>query len=207
MNISIFGAGYVGLVTGACLADVGYKVLCIDLNAAKIDQLRQGRIPIWEPGLEAIVARNIAEGRLLFSTEAADAAAHGSIVFVAVGTPAGEDGSADLQYVLAVSQSVAQHMQGYQLIVSKSTVPVGTADTIGEKVRAILAQRGLDLPFDVVSNPEFLKEGSAVADFQKSDRIIVGTDAPRARELMTELYEPFNRNHNRTLFMDVRSAE
>ena len=124
MNISIFGAGYVGLVTGACLADVGHKVLCIDLNAAKIDQLRQGRIPIWEPGLEAIVARNIAEGRLLFSTEAADAAAHGSIVFVAVGTPAGEDGSADLQYVLAVSQSVAQHMQGYQLIVSKSTVPV-----------------------------------------------------------------------------------
>ena len=207
MNISIFGAGYVGLVTGACLADVGHKVLCIDLNAAKIDQLRQGRIPIWEPGLEAIVARNIAEGRLLFSTEAADAAAHGSIVFVAVGTPAGEDGSADLQYVLAVSQSVAQHMQGYQLIVSKSTVPVGTADTIGEKVRAILAQRGLDLPFDVVSNPEFLKEGSAVADFQKPDRIIVGTDAPRARELMTELYEPFNRNHNRTLFMDVRSAE
>ncbi len=207
MNISIFGAGYVGLVTGACLADVGHKVLCIDLNSTRIEQLRQGRIPIWEPGLEAVVARNVNEGRLLFSTEAADAAAHGSIVFVAVGTPPDEDGSADLQYVLAVAQSIAQHMQGYQLIVSKSTVPVGTADKIRQQVSTILAKRGLDLPYDVVSNPEFLKEGSAVADFQKPDRIIVGTDSPYARELMTELYEPFNRNHQRTLFMDVRSAE
>jgi UDPglucose 6-dehydrogenase len=207
MNISIFGAGYVGLVTGACLADVGHKVLCIDLNTTKIEQLRQGRIPIWEPGLEAIVKRNVDEGRLLFSTEAADAAAHGAIVFVAVGTPPGEDGSADLQYVLAVAQSIAQHMQSYQLIVSKSTVPVGTADKISQQISAILAERGLDLPFDVVSNPEFLKEGSAVADFQKPDRIIVGTESPHARGLMTELYEPFNRNHQRTLFMDVRSAE
>lgn len=207
MKISIFGAGYVGLVTGACLADVGHKVLCVDLDVAKIDQLRGGQIPIWEPGLQAIVARNIEEARLLFSTEAADATAHGSIAFIAVGTPPGEDGSADLQYVLAVAQGIAQNMQGYQLIVNKSTVPVGTADKVRERVAQVLKARGLDLPFDVISNPEFLKEGSAVADFQKPDRIIVGTASERARALMTELYEPFNRNHQRTLFMDVRSAE
>lgn len=207
MKISIFGAGYVGLVTGACLADVGHKVLCVDLDVAKIDQLRGGQIPIWEPGLQAIVARNIEEARLQFSTEAADATAHGSIAFIAVGTPPGEDGSADLQYVLAVAQGIAQNMQGYQLIVNKSTVPVGTADKVRERVAQVLKARGLDLPFDVISNPEFLKEGSAVADFQKPDRIIVGTASERARALMTELYEPFNRNHQRTLFMDVRSAE
>lgn len=207
MKISIFGAGYVGLVTGACLADVGHKVLCVDLDVAKIDQLRGGQIPIWEPGLQAIVARNIEEARLLFSTEAADATAHGSIAVIAVGTPPGEDGSADLQYVLAVAQGIAQNMQGYQLIVNKSTVPVGTADKVRERVAQVLKARGLDLPFDVISNPEFLKEGSAVADFQKPDRIIVGTASERARALMTELYEPFNRNHQRTLFMDVRSAE
>jgi UDPglucose 6-dehydrogenase len=207
MKISIFGAGYVGLVTGACLADVGHQVLCVDLDEAKVALLRSGQIPIWEPGLEAIVARNIAEGRLLFSTDAADAANHGSIAFIAVGTPPGEDGSADLQYVLSVAKSIARHMQGYQLIVSKSTVPVGTADKVSEEVRAVLRERGLDLPFDVVSNPEFLKEGSAVADFQKPDRIVVGTDSARARALMTELYEPFNRNHQRTIFMDVRSSE
>jgi len=207
MKISIFGAGYVGLVTGACLADVGHKVLCVDLDVAKIDQLRGGQIPIWEPGLQAIVARNIEEARLQFSTEAADATAHGSIAFIAVGTPPGEDGSADLQYVLAVAQGIAQNMRGYQLIVNKSTVPVGTADKVRERVAQVLKARGLDLPFDVISNPEFLKEGSAVADFQKPDRIIVGTASERARALMTELYEPFNRNHQRTLFMDVRSAE
>ena len=207
MKISIFGAGYVGLVTGACLADVGHKVLCVDLDQAKVAQLRSGQIPIWEPGLEAIVARNLGEGRLSFSTESADAPAHGQICFIAVGTPPGEDGSADLQYVLAVAKSIATHMQGYQLIVNKSTVPVGTADKVREQVAAVLRERGVDLPFDVISNPEFLKEGSAVADFQKPDRIIIGTDSQRARTLMTELYEPFNRNHQRTLFMDVRSAE
>ena len=207
MKISIFGAGYVGLVTGACLADVGHKVLCIDLDEAKVALLRSGQIPIWEPGLEAIVARNIAEGRLLFSTQAADAAAHGQICFIAVGTPPGEDGSADLQYVLAVARSIAEHMQGYQLIVNKSTVPVGTADRVSQCVAEVLQARGLELDFDVISNPEFLKEGSAVADFQKPDRIVVGTESGRARALMTELYEPFNRNHQRTIFMDVRSAE
>jgi UDPglucose 6-dehydrogenase len=207
MKISIFGAGYVGLVTGACLADVGHKVLCIDLDEAKVALLRSGQIPIWEPGLEAIVARNIAEGRLLFSSQAADAAAHGQICFVAVGTPPGEDGSADLQYVLAVARSIAEYMQGYQLIVNKSTVPVGTADRVRQCVAEVLQARGLELDFDVVSNPEFLKEGSAVADFQKPDRIVVGTESGRARALMTELYEPFNRNHQRTIFMDVRSAE
>ncbi len=207
MKISIFGAGYVGLVTGACLADVGHKVLCIDLDEAKVAMLRSGQIPIWEPGLEAIVARNIAEGRLLFSSQAGDAAAHGQICFIAVGTPPGEDGSADLQYVLAVARSIAEHMQGYQLIVNKSTVPVGTADRVSQCVAEVLQARGLELAFDVISNPEFLKEGSAVADFQKPDRIIVGTESSRARTLMTELYEPFNRNHQRTIFMDVRSAE
>jgi UDPglucose 6-dehydrogenase len=207
MKISIFGVGYVGLVTGACLADVGHKVLCMDLDAAKIASLRQGQIPIWEPGLEAIVARNIAEGRLSFSTQAAEAVAHADLQFIAVGTPPGEDGSADLQYVLAVAEDMARHMGGYKLIVNKSTVPVGTADRVGERVRKVLDERGLSLPFDVVSNPEFLKEGSAVADFQKPDRIIVGTASAQAKAWMQELYEPFNRNHQRTLFMDVKSAE
>lgn len=207
MKISIFGTGYVGLVTGACLADVGHKVLCMDLDQAKIAHLQQGRIPIWEPGLEAIVQRNIAEGRLSFATQTAEAVAHADILFIAVGTPPGEDGSADLQYVLAVAEGVARHMQGYKLIVNKSTVPVGTADKVHARVRQVLADRGQSLPFEVISNPEFLKEGSAVADFQKPDRIIVGAESERARGLMQELYEPFNRNHQRTLFMDIRSAE
>ncbi len=207
MKISIFGTGYVGLVTGACLADVGHKVLCMDLDQGKIDRLKQGQIPIWEPGLEAVVARNIAEGRLSFTTEAAEAVAHADLQFIAVGTPPGEDGSADLQYVLAVAQSIARHMGGYKLIVNKSTVPVGTADKVRERVQQVLAGREQALPFEVVSNPEFLKEGSAVADFQKPDRIIVGAETERARGLMQELYEPFNRNHQRTLFMDIRSAE
>ncbi len=207
MKISIFGTGYVGLVTGACLADVGHKVLCMDLDQGKIQRLQQGQIPIWEPGLEAVVARNIAEGRLTFTTNTAEAVAHAELQFIAVGTPPGEDGSADLQYVLAVAEGIARHMGGYKLIVNKSTVPVGTADKVRERVQQVLAGRGQALPFEVVSNPEFLKEGSAVADFQKPDRIIVGAETERARELMRELYEPFNRNHQRTLFMDVRSAE
>ncbi len=207
MKISIFGTGYVGLVTGACLADVGHKVLCMDLDQGKIQRLQQGQIPIWEPGLEAVVARNIAEGRLTFTTDTAEAVAHAELQFIAVGTPPGEDGSADLQYVLAVAEGIARHMGGYKLIVNKSTVPVGTADKVRERVQQVLAGRGQALPFEVVSNPEFLKEGSAVADFQKPDRIIVGAETERARGLMRELYEPFNRNHQRTLFMDVRSAE
>jgi UDPglucose 6-dehydrogenase len=207
MKITIFGTGYVGLVTGACLADVGHKVLCMDLDEGKIARLKQGHIPIWEPGLEAIVSRNMAEGRLLFSTDAAEAVAHADIQFIAVGTPPGEDGSADLQYVLAVAKSIASHMGGYKLIVNKSTVPVGTADKVSQRVSQVLAERAQALPFDVVSNPEFLKEGSAVADFQKPDRIIVGTESAQAKALMQELYEPFNRNHQRTLFMDVKSAE
>jgi UDPglucose 6-dehydrogenase len=207
MKITIFGTGYVGLVTGACLADVGHKVLCMDLDEGKIARLKQGHIPIWEPGLEAIVSRNMAEGRLLFSTDAAEAVAHADIQFIAVGTPPGEDGSADLQYVLAVAKSIASHMGGYKLIVNKSTVPVGTADKVHQRVSQVLAERAQALPFDVVSNPEFLKEGSAVADFQKPDRIIVGTESAQAKALMQELYEPFNRNHQRTLFMDVKSAE
>ena len=207
MKITIFGTGYVGLVTGACLADVGHKVLCMDLDEGKIARLKQGHIPIWEPGLEAIVSRNMAEGRLLFSTDSAEAVAHADIQFIAVGTPPGEDGSADLQYVLAVAKSIASHMGGYKLIVNKSTVPVGTADKVHQRVSQVLAERAQALPVDVVSNPEFLKEGSAVADFQKPDRIIVGTESAQAKALMQELYEPFNRNHQRTLFMDVKSAE
>ena len=207
MKITIFGTGYVGLVTGACLADVGHKVLCMDLDEGKIARLKQGHIPIWEPGLEAIVSRNMAEGRLLFSTDSAEAVAHADIQFIAVGTPPGEDGSADLQYVLAVAKSIASHMGGYKLIVNKSTVPVGTADKVHQRVTEVLAERAQALPFDVVSNPEFLKEGSAVADFQKPDRIIVGTESAQAKALMQELYEPFNRNHQRTMFMDVKSAE
>jgi UDPglucose 6-dehydrogenase len=179
----------------------------MDLDEGKIARLKQGHIPIWEPGLEAIVSRNMAEGRLLFSTDAAEAVAHADIQFIAVGTPPGEDGSADLQYVLAVAKSIASHMGGYKLIVNKSTVPVGTADKVHQRVSQVLAERAQALPFDVVSNPEFLKEGSAVADFQKPDRIIVGTESAQAKALMQELYEPFNRNHQRTLFMDVKSAE
>ncbi|MFT3758284.1 UDP-glucose dehydrogenase family protein [Thauera sp.] len=207
MKLSIFGTGYVGLVTGACLAEVGHNVVCLDIDQGKIDWLNQGKLPIWEPGLEAIVARNVAEGRLAFTTDIARGVAHAQIQFIAVGTPPDEDGSADLQYVLAVAESVARHMQAYKVIVNKSTVPVGTADKVRERVSAVLAERGADLPFDVVSNPEFLKEGAAVGDFLKPDRIIIGSEADKARALMRELYEPFNRNHERTVFMDVRSAE
>jgi UDPglucose 6-dehydrogenase len=207
MKLSIFGTGYVGLVSGACLAEVGHQVVCMDVDAGKIERLQQGILPIWEPGLEPIVARNIAEGRLTFTTDAAAAVRHAKVQFIAVGTPPDEDGSADLQYVLAVARSIAEHMDGYRVVLDKSTVPVGTADKVREAMSQTLKVRGVDLPFDVVSNPEFLKEGAAVADFLKPDRIVVGIDSERPRELMRELYEPFNRNHDRTLFMDVRSAE
>ncbi|MDE0854909.1 MAG: UDP-glucose/GDP-mannose dehydrogenase family protein, partial [Nevskia sp.] len=207
MNITIFGSGYVGLVTAACFADVGNDVLCVDIDAAKVARLRQGQIPIYEPGLTELVLKNAAEGRLRFTTDAAEGVAHGLYQFIAVGTPPNEDGSADLQYVLAVARAIAQHMGEYRLIVSKSTVPVGTADKVRDAVREVLAARGTALEFDAVSNPEFLKEGDAIADFNKPDRIIVGADSPRAAKLMQALYAPFNRNHDRVIVMDVRSSE
>lgn len=207
MKLTIFGTGYVGLVTGACLAEVGHNVVCIDIDQTKIDNLNKGILPIWEPGLEAIVERNVAEGRLQFTTDIPAAVRHAEIQFIAVGTPPDEDGSADLQYVLSVAESIARHMDGYRVIINKSTVPVGTADKVQARVAEVLAERGLNLAYDVVSNPEFLKEGAAVGDFLKPDRIIIGTVSDPARARMRELYEPFNRNHQRTMFMDVRSAE
>ncbi|WP_111495924.1 MULTISPECIES: UDP-glucose dehydrogenase family protein [Marinobacter] len=207
MKITIFGTGYVGLVTGACLADVGHEVLCMDVDPEKIDKLRSGIIPIYEPGLESIVAHNASAGRLLFTTDTAEAVAHGDVQFIAVGTPPDEDGSADLQYVTAVARSIGQHMSDYKVVVDKSTVPVGTADKVRAALRAELDKRGEELDFDVVSNPEFLKEGAAVADFMKPDRIVVGTESDKAEEILREVYYPFNRNHDRMIFMDVRSAE
>ncbi len=207
MRLTVFGTGYVGLVTGACLAEVGHSVVCIDIDQRKIDNLNGGVLPIWEPGLKAIFERNVAEGRLSFTTDNSHAVKHAEVLFIAVGTPPDEDGSADLQYVLAVAESIARNMAGYKAVVNKSTVPVGTADKVRERVAAVLAERGVELAYDVVSNPEFLKEGAAVGDFLKPDRIIIGTDSDKARRLMHDLYEPFNRNHERTIFMDVRSAE
>ena len=207
MNISIFGTGYVGLVSGACLAEVGHNVVCMDVDPVKIEKLKTGILPIWESGLETLVERNMMEGRLSFTTDAAHAVQHGQVQFIAVGTPSDEDGSADLQYVLAVAESIARHMQDYKVIVNKSTVPVGTADKSQTRVAQVLAERGEKISFDIVSNPEFLKEGAAVNDFLKPERIIVGTKSERAQTLMRELYEPFNRNHERTIFMDARSAE
>ncbi|ENO96815.1 nucleotide sugar dehydrogenase [Thauera phenylacetica B4P] len=207
MKLAIFGTGYVGLVSGACLAEVGHDVLCMDVDQAKIDQLRAGTIPIWEPGLQPIVERNLAEGRLRFTTDTAEAVRHADVQFIAVGTPPDEDGSADLQHVLAVAEEIARHMPAYRVIVNKSTVPAGTAEKVAERIAQVLAARGEAIAFDVVSNPEFLKEGAAVADFLKPDRILVGTRSARAQERMREIYEPFNRNHERTLFTDVRSAE
>lgn len=207
MNLSIFGTGYVGLVSGVCLAEVGHQVVCMDVDPIKIEKLNTGILPIWEPGLEALVERNVMEGRLHFTTDAAHAVQHGQLQFIAVGTPSDEDGAADLQYVLAVAENIARHMQDYKVIINKSTVPVGTADKAQARVAQVLAARGVKIAFDVVSNPEFLKEGAAVNDFLKPDRIIVGTESERAQTLMRKLYEPFNRNHERTIFMDVRSAE
>ncbi|MCK7544181.1 UDP-glucose/GDP-mannose dehydrogenase family protein [Marinobacter bryozoorum] len=207
MKITIFGTGYVGLVTGACLADSGHDVLCMDVDQGKIERLKSGQIPIYEPGLEPIVRHNAEAGRLNFTTDTAEAVAHGVLQFIAVGTPPDEDGSADLQYVLAVAKSIGQHMDGYKVVVDKSTVPVGTADKVRDTVRLELDHRNLELEFDVVSNPEFLKEGAAVNDFMKPDRIIVGANSERAEEVLREVYYPFNRNHDRMIFMDIRSAE
>ncbi len=207
LKLSIFGVGYVGLVTAACLAEVGHEVMCMDVDERKIGQLREGRIPIWEPGLEQMVQRNAEEGRLHFTTDAQEAVAFGVLQFIAVGTPPDEDGSADLRHVLAVADAIARHMTDWRVIVNKSTVPVGTGDQVRERVRQGLAARGMDTAFEVVSNPEFLKEGSAVTDFLKPDRIVIGSQHEAAIGLMRELYEPFNRNHDRTLVMDLRSAE
>lgn len=207
MRITIFGTGYVGLVTGACLAETGNQVLCVDIDETKIEGLKQGRIPIYEPGLEPLVKRNHQAGRLQFTTDVEAGVAHGLFQFICVGTPPDEDGSADLQHVLAVARSIGEHMDEYRIIVDKSTVPVGTADQVSAAIRETLDERGVNLEFDVVSNPEFLKEGAAVEDFMKPDRIIVGTDNPRTAELLKTLYEPYNRNHDRLIVMDVRSAE
>ncbi|BAO43672.1 UDP-glucose dehydrogenase family protein [Thiolapillus brandeum] len=207
MKITIFGTGYVGLVTGACLAEVGNDILCVDIDEGKIEALKQGIIPIYEPDLDALVARNLAAGRLSFSTDAREGVEHGLLQFIAVGTPPDEDGSADLQHVLVVAETIAEHMNDYRVIVDKSTVPVGTADKVRETMAGVLAERGVDMDFDVVSNPEFLKEGAAVGDFMKPDRIIIGTDNARAAELLHQLYAPFNRNHDRVIAMDIRSAE
>ncbi len=207
MKISIFGTGYVGLVTGACLAEVGNDVLCVDIDEDKVAALRKGVIPIYEPDLDTLVERNVEAGRLQFTTDAAQGVAHGLLQFIAVGTPPDEDGSADLQHVLQVARTIAAHMDEYRVIVDKSTVPVGTADKVRETISLVLQDRGLNLDFDVVSNPEFLKEGAAVGDFMKPDRIIIGTSEPRAAELLHALYAPFNRNHDRLIAMDIRSAE
>jgi UDPglucose 6-dehydrogenase len=217
MKITIIGTGYVGLVTGACLAELGNDVFCLDVDQRKIDLLNNGGIPIHEPGLEEVVARNRAAGRLHFSTDVAASVAHGQLQFIAVGTPPDEDGSADLQYVLAAARNIGRHMDGFKVIVDKSTVPVGTADRVAAAIREELSVRGTesgraeDIDFSVVSNPEFLKEGAAVEDFMRPDRIVIGLDdtpaGTRAHELMKLLYAPFNRNHERTYWMDVRSAE
>jgi UDPglucose 6-dehydrogenase len=207
IKVTIFGTGYVGLVTGACLAEMGNHVICVDIDAAKVERLKRGGIPIYEPGLEPIVRRNYANGQLDFTTEAASAIEHGDLIFIAVGTPPDEDGSADLQYVKAVARVIGQHLKRYAVVVNKSTVPVGTADRVRETVAAALAARNATVEFDVVSNPEFLKEGAAVEDCLRPDRIIVGASSQRAIAALRKLYAPFNRNHDRMVVMDERSAE
>ncbi len=207
MRACIFGTGYVGLVTGACLAEVGHDVVCVDVDATKVEGLNTGVVPIYEPGLAPMVEANRAAGRLKFTTDAAVAIAHGDIAFIAVGTPPDEDGSADLQYVLAVARTIGRHIERPTVVVGKSTVPVGTADKVRETIAAELQARGAQVAFDVVSNPEFLKEGAAVEDCMRPDRIIIGADSAVAVEKLRRLYAPFNRNHDRIVTMDVRSAE
>jgi len=207
MNVTVIGTGYVGLVTGACLADAGNSVLCLDLDEQKIAFLNEGKVPIFEPGLEPIVQRNAAAGRLRFSTDVAASVAHGELQLIAVGTPPGEDGSADLQHVLAAARSIGRHMDGYRVIATKSTVPVGTADKVRETINLELQERGTTIDFAVVSNPEFLKEGAAVEDFMRPDRVIVGAEDERAIAALRQLYAPFQRNRERIIVMSVRSAE
>ena len=207
MRVTIFGTGYVGLVTGTCLADAGHQVCCVDIDQSKIDQLNQGQIPIYEPGLDALVRNSSSSGRLSFSTDAAEAVNQSELVFIAVGTPPDEDGSADLSHVLAVARQIAQSMDSDKIVVTKSTVPVGTSDKVRAEIEAILAERAEGLEVEVASNPEFLKEGNAVADFMKPDRIIVGTESDHVKQQLTRLYAPFNRVRDRLVFMDTRSAE
>ncbi|GAC1424940.1 MAG: UDP-glucose/GDP-mannose dehydrogenase family protein [Burkholderiaceae bacterium] len=207
MKITVIGTGYVGLVSGACFADVGNTVLCLDVDTNKIDRLNNGEIPIHEPGLDAIVARNIAAGRIFFTTDYAEAVAHAEIIFIAVGTPPDEDGSADLRHMLSAARSIGQHMARPLVVVDKSTVPVGTADAVRCAIAEELDKRRLSLAFEVVSNPEFLKEGAAIDDFMRPDRIIVGSNDAQATRTMRQLYAPFSRNHDKLIEMDVRSAE
>jgi UDPglucose 6-dehydrogenase len=207
MKVTIFGTGYVGLVTGACLAEMGNHVVCVDIDEGKVERLKRGEIPIYEPGLEPIVKRNHASGQLDFTTDAQPAIEHGQVIFIAVGTPPDEDGSADLKYVLSVARTIGQHLDRYAVVVNKSTVPVGTADRVRHAVAGELNARGAAVEFDVVSNPEFLKEGDAVEDCLRPDRIIIGSSSERAINVLRKLYAPFNRNHERTVVMDERSAE
>ncbi len=207
MKVTVFGIGYVGLVQAAVLAEVGHDVMCIDVDEKKVENLKQGLIPIYEPGLTPLVKKNYEEGRLHFSTNAQEGVDHGVMQFIAVGTPPDEDGSADLKYVTAVARTIAEHMTSHKVVLDKSTVPVGTADTVRKVMTETLKARGSDVPFDVVSNPEFLKEGAAVSDCMRPERIVIGTDNNDVVDLLRELYEPFNRNHDRLILMDIRSAE
>jgi UDPglucose 6-dehydrogenase len=207
VRITVIGSGYVGLVSGACLADTGNDVLCLDVDERKIAMLKRGEIPIFEPGLEGVVKRNVEAGRLRFTTDVAQSVRHGLVQFVAVGTPPGEDGSADLKHVTAAARNIGRHLDHYAVIVDKSTVPVGTADKVKAAIAEELGKRGSKQEFAVVSNPEFLKEGAAVQDFMKPDRIVVGSDDERATQIMRSVYLPFQRNHERMLVMDIRSAE
>jgi UDPglucose 6-dehydrogenase len=207
MRVTIFGSGYVGLVTGACLADAGNHVVCVDIDTGKIERLNRGEIPIHEPGLDALIKRNAEAGRIEFTTDAVKGVEHGLFQLIAVGTPPDEDGSADLRYVLGAARTIATHISRYCIVITKSTVPVGTADKVRKEIKTTLAGRGANVEFDVVSNPEFLKEGAAIQDFMKPDRVVIGTDNPRTTELMRALYEPFTRNHDRLIVMDIRSSE
>jgi len=207
MKVTIFGSGYVGLVTGACLAEAGNHVVCVDVDEGKIERLRRGEVPIHEPGLDALLDRNAEAGRIEFTTDAVQGVEHGLFQFIAVGTPPDEDGSADLRHVLGAARTIATHMNRYSIVVTKSTVPVGTADKVRAQIETTLRERGATVEFDVVSNPEFLKEGAAIADFMRPDRVVVGTDNPRTTELLRALYDPFTRSHDRLIVMDIRSCE
>jgi UDPglucose 6-dehydrogenase len=207
MKVTVFGIGYVGLVQAAVMAEVGHDVLCIDIDQNKVDRLKEGHIPIFEPGLTPLVKSNYEAGRVDFTTDAAQGVKHGEVIFIAVGTPPDEDGSADLKYVLAVAETIATHMESHKVVINKSTVPVGTADKVKAKIANTLSDAGKSVAYDVVSNPEFLKEGAAVNDCMRPDRIILGTDSESAEKLLRELYSPFNRNHDKIIVMDIRSAE
>lgn len=207
MNLAVVGAGYVGLVSGACFADMGNRVACVDRDAARIAMLQRNEIPIYEPGLKELVDRNSAEGRLSFTSDIAAAVDSSQVIFIAVGTPPGEDGSADLEQVLAVAEDIGRNMTDAKIVVNKSTVPVGTADLVAQTIRKVQSQRGVQIPFAVVSNPEFLKEGAAIDDFMGPDRVVIGADDPAAGAVIRELYLPFNRTHERIIIMSVRSAE